>query len=88
MHAENDILNKGRMIESPNRYFFANMQQDGNFVVYHRSGNGGNRALWATHTVGKGQYLVFQNDGNLVIYHNGGPTWASNTQHRGHVLRM
>jgi hypothetical protein len=83
MQATNDILNKGYQIESNNGYFRATMQQDGNFVVYES-----NRPLWASHTVGKGQYLVFQNDGNLVIYHNGGPTWASNTQHRGKRLVM
>jgi hypothetical protein len=55
----------------------ADMQSDGNLVVYSADGT----AIWATDTWTEGRsFLYLQNDGNLVIYRErGGSTWASNT---------
>jgi hypothetical protein len=55
----------------------AEMQEDGNFVIYDAARN----ALWASGTDGHpGAYLVLQNDGNLVIYDtNDAAIWSSNT---------
>jgi hypothetical protein len=59
----------------------ADMQEDGNFVIYSSSGT----ALWSTHTQGhRDAYLCFQDDGNLVVYWGasgcaGQALWASGT---------
>ena len=79
-------LNKGSEIRSLNGLYRAVMQEDGNFVVYRAS-----KALWASNTVGKGDYVIMQYDGNLVVYNTSfklEPVWASNTQNRGHSLLM
>jgi Protein of unknown function (DUF2515) len=57
--------------------YVANMQTDGNLVVYDSAG----RPLWASNTAGHGgSNLLVQNDGNVVIYDRGGhPLWATNT---------
>ena len=57
---------------------FAEMQTDGNLVVYTSANN----ALWQSGTSGKGSsgsYLDMQTDGNLVIYNNGAAIWQSGT---------
>ena len=73
---------------SDNMQYFAIMQGDGNFVLYHGSGpSSQGPAYWASNTVlGQGQYFaVMQADGNFVLYHGSGPGsqgpayWASNT---------
>ena len=60
----------------------ANMQSDGNVVVYS---NG--QPVWASNTnsQGTGPYkLIMQGDGNLVEYDSTGhPYWASNTNGKG-----
>jgi hypothetical protein len=43
---------------------WAIMQNDGNFVVYSKSG----APLWATATGPNGSFVKLQNDGNLVVY--------------------
>src|SRR4051794_28724623 len=59
----------------------AEMQTDGNFVLYHP----GRIPLWATGTYNSpGATLNMQNDGNLVIYNAGGhPVWATSTVQGG-----
>jgi hypothetical protein len=54
------------------------MQGDGNLVLYS-----GGSALWASNTVGTGQYANMQDDGNLVVYGPNGAPWASNTAGKG-----
>lgn len=77
-------LSKGDEIRSLNGLYRAVMQEDGNFVVYRAS-----KALWASNTVGRGDYVIMQYDGNLVVYDSSlKPVWASNTQDRGHNLVM
>ena len=75
-------------VVSDNMQYFAIMQGDGNFVLYHGSGpSSQGPAYWASNTVlGQGQYFaVMQADGNFVLYHGSGPGsqgpayWASNT---------
>ncbi|WP_164466162.1 ricin-type beta-trefoil lectin domain protein [Actinoplanes teichomyceticus] len=56
----------------------ANLQGDGNFVVYK-----GQRPGWATNTT-TGVRLLNQMDGNLVLYRaDNTPLWASNTAGNG-----
>jgi hypothetical protein len=47
---------------------FAQMQSDGNFVLY----TGGSSSVWATNTNGHttGPFLSLQTDGNLIVYYN------------------
>jgi hypothetical protein len=56
----------------------ADMQQDGNFVLYSATGD----PVWATGTDGYGgSRLVMQDDRNLVIYDPANrPLWATNTE--------
>jgi cell wall-associated NlpC family hydrolase len=65
-------------IFSPSREYEARMQNDGNFVVYGRSG-----AIWSSNTRGSNARLVMQSDGNLVMYSDSGVLFTTNTQHRG-----
>lgn len=64
--------------------YFAQMQLDGNFVVYRNEG-GGARPLWATNTDRTpGGVLLMQGDHHLVMYDVGaGPRWASGTMNSG-----
>jgi len=57
----------------------ADMQADGNFVLY----NDAMQPAWAAGVFGSfgNPYLEVQSDSNLVIYHNGRtPIWANGTQ--------
>jgi chitinase len=57
---------------------YAELQTDGNFVLY----NDARQPVWGAGIFGSfvNPYLEVQNDGNLVIYHNGRtPLWASGT---------
>jgi hypothetical protein len=69
-------LRAGQALRSPNGSYRAEMQGDGNFVVYSPTG-----AIWASNTNGyPGSWLVLQEDGNMVVYRPGGVAiWASNT---------
>lgn len=64
--------------------YFAQMQLDGNFVVY-RNERSGARPLWATNTDRTpGGMLLMQGDNHLVMYDIGaGPRWASGTMNSG-----
>lgn len=63
------------------------LQDDGNFVLYQNESNG-QKALWASNTVGKGGVVVnFQEDGNLVLYTAGDvAVWASGTEGKGSMI--
>ena len=54
----------------------AELQRDGNFVVYDIA----DRPIWSSGTYGKGvTRLALQSDGNLVIYAGSQALWSSNT---------
>jgi hypothetical protein len=76
----------GSGILSANAWYNLTMQTDGNLVLY----DGVGRALWASNTVGRGSFAVFQGDGNFVVYtSSGGAVWSSNTWGRqGAVLAL
>ena len=78
-------LKRGQELRSMNRRYVAAMQHDGNFVVYDYDRC---RPLWASNTVGRGDFVIMQTDGNLVVYSGDHPTWASDTWNRGHHLIM
>jgi hypothetical protein len=68
----------------PYRVCSANVQGDGNYVIYNSSG----KAVWASNTNGKGYSppfrTIMQGDGNLVLYDsNNRPVWSSGTQGKG-----
>lgn len=55
--------------------FTLSWQGDGNLVLYNSG-----KAVWSSHTAGKGTGLYFQGDGNLVIRDNSGKSiWSSGT---------
>mmetsp|Transcript_83613 Transcript_83613/g.102466 ORF Transcript_83613/g.102466 Transcript_83613/m.102466 type:complete len:150 (+) Transcript_83613:120-569(+) len=78
-----ETLNQGEGLDSGNLYF-ADMQSDGNFVLYSRT-----TALWSSNTDGKGSppyKIIMQLDNNLVIYDGFNRVmWASNTYDDGIV---
>ena len=48
---------------------FAQMQADGNFVLYRNDIGGGYTPLWHTNSHGNpGSHLAVQDDGNVVVY--------------------
>lgn len=71
-------LTSGQSLTSPNGWYRAVMQTDGNFVVYTKAGN----AIWNSQTQGNtNAFLWNQGDGNLVIYNSAGtvPLWNTET---------
>ena len=77
-------MHKGQEVRSANFQNGAIMQSDGNFVVYKNR-----RAIFATDTVGKGEYLIMQNSGNLVLYDNKKTElWSTKTKGLGHHVVM
>ncbi len=80
----NQMLTTNQALVSPNTFFSAVMQGDGNVVVYQQTLMG-RVAIWSTHTNGSGAtHLVMQGDGNLVLYPGppsqmSGAKWASGT---------
>jgi hypothetical protein len=75
------IVNGGQKLVSVNGKYEAEMQIDGNFVIYAPN----RQAIWATGTQGKGTApfkLAMQADSNLVIYDSKGATWASGIHKR------
>ncbi|WP_100492888.1 LysM peptidoglycan-binding domain-containing protein [Mycobacteroides abscessus] len=55
----------------------AEVQSDGNFVVYDNGGG----ALWSSNTEGRTDVkLVLQDDRNLVLYSGADSVWSSGTQ--------
>lgn len=75
---QDERLNKGDSLVSPNGHYKLIYQHDGNLVVYNLSG----KAIWASNTNGKGgDYAQMQKDGNLVIYKgNREPVWSIHAQ--------
>lgn len=67
----------------PSRICSANVQNDGNLVVYNSRG----KAVWASDTSGEGAppyRTVMQGDGNYVLYDaNNTPLWSSGTSGEG-----
>ena len=78
-------LGMNDFVASDNRQYFAIMQGDGNFVLYHGSDpSSQGPAFWASNTSGQGQcFAVMQSDGNFVLYkgsdpaHQGAFVWNS-----------
>lgn len=63
----------------PSTYYYAILQNDGNFVVYYHQSTG-NTAKWATGT-NNGYKLTLQRDGNLVLTNSSNsPVWAAGTE--------
>jgi hypothetical protein len=75
------FLEQGKKLVSANRKYEAEMQTDGNFVIYAP-----NRVpIWSTRTNGRGSApykLAVQADSNLVIYAGTAATWASGVHKR------
>lgn len=63
----------------------AEVQSDGNFVVYDNGGG----ALWSSNTEGRSDVkLVLQDDRNLVLYSGADSVWSSGTQTDTRLLRQ
>lgn len=79
-------LNPNEFLVSPNRWYKAVMQDDGNFVVYNKA----LKAVWSTLTYDKGpSRFVYQEDGNLVVYDAyNRATWNSNTQNQAAITSL
>ena len=86
----NEFLSVNDYIESPNRLFFAILQEDGNFVVYKGTRDNQQEAWWATNKYGNpGKvFAILQDDGNFVVYKGTSPQdqqecwWATNNDRR------
>ncbi|MDX1417414.1 MAG: hypothetical protein R3293_24635 [Candidatus Promineifilaceae bacterium] len=74
-----DVLEVDQQLTSKDRRFALRLQKDGNLVLRWTADG---RALWSTHTEGKGGVrLSMQKDSNLVLYTAGGkPVWRTGTQ--------
>lgn len=71
------ILKVNQFVHSGNETYRLIMQSDGNLVLYNVPEG---RALWASYTVGAGNWAVMQTDGNLVVYSaSNKPLWNSGT---------
>jgi len=82
----NEYLSTGDYLTSPGALFFAIMQTDGNFCVYHGSNPTDNQGfLWGDGKTASGGefFAIMQDDGNFVVYTGTGPdnsegvVWAS-----------
>ncbi len=71
------------MLTSPNAYFNAIMQDDGNFVIYYNKATVGYTPIWATNTKTFSTLphrFTLQTDAKLVVYSaNNGVRWTANT---------
>ncbi|HVR40266.1 MAG TPA: ETX/MTX2 family pore-forming toxin [Thermoanaerobaculia bacterium] len=85
----NQFLGTGDILTSANGLFFAIMQSDGNFCVYHGTGPANNLGyLWGSQATASGGnfFAVMQGDGNFVVYKGTGPgnnegyVWATLNQ--------
>jgi hypothetical protein len=82
----NEYLSSGDYLVSPAALYFAIMQTDGNFCVYHGSSPTDNQGfLWGDGKTASGGefFAIMQDDGNFVVYSGSGPNdnlgvvWAS-----------
>jgi hypothetical protein len=75
-------IEDGQTLGAANGRYRADMQSDGNFVVYH-----GNEAIWSTETSGQGVQpyrMSVQADNNLVLYDSTNAVlWATHTSGQG-----
>ncbi|TDX79004.1 D-mannose binding lectin [Rathayibacter sp. PhB151] len=80
-----ETLPEGGRLTSYDGSTTAEMQTDGNFVVYSSG-----RPQWASGTFGDGNSLIMQGDGNAVVHDAGGaPLWSSETAgSSGAVMRL
>ncbi len=75
---QNQYLEKGDFLTSPNNLYTLNLQDDGNLVLYDL--NLGQKAIWVSHTYNMAvSRAVMQSDGNFVIYGYPDSIWATNT---------
>lgn len=83
---QNDKMQFGESILSPNRLFRLVFQEDSNLVVYEFNKESGKESpVWASNSGGKNaNHLTLQQDGNLVVYDsNNHPVWTPNTYGKG-----
>ena len=76
--SQGQTLNMNDYLTSPNGWFRAVMQADGDFVVYNKA----NTAVWAsgsTQGLGGTYRTVMETNGNLIVYSGNTPIWVSNT---------
>ena len=93
---DGDSMGAGQSLWSPSNLYHADMQSDGNFVVYPAGKNSSTLgAIWSTGTGDPGDYVTLQTDGNLVIYpagdnsSTGGALWNAVTEgNSGDYLAM
>lgn len=80
----NQTMYRGQYLRSGNGRYIAEMQGDGNLVVYGPD----RRVQWSSRTNGGDARLVMQDDGNLVIYNGSRAIWASRTNGRGSAFAI
>ena len=91
----NSSLTEGNALVSTNGWLAAEVQGDGNFVVYKKPEKIAANSVWASNTnIGRnanGYTLVMQKDGNLVLYNDdvarndyagGSVVWTGTDTHR------
>lgn len=83
----NHKLCQDSFIVSPNKEYYARMQEDGNFVLYKSPNFLPANSLWSSCTKDKGIgpfHLIMQSDANLVIYDKTNKaTWSTETHKKG-----
>ena len=83
----NHKLSQDSFIVSPNKEYYARMQEDGNFMVYKSPNFLPANGLWSSGTKDQGTapfHLIMQSDANLVIYDkNNKATWSTETHKKG-----
>jgi lambda family phage minor tail protein L len=91
----NSSLTEGNALVSTNGWFAAEVQGDGNFVIYKKPAKTADNAIWSSGTNRgentNGYTLVMQKDGNLVLYNDdvarndyagGSVVWTGTDTHR------
>jgi Putative Ig domain len=83
---DGDSMGAGQSLWSPSNLYHADMQSDGNLVVYPAGKTSSTLgAIWSTGTGDPGDYVTLQTDGNMVIYpagdnnSTGGALWNAST---------
>jgi|GEM_PF-4164854 hypothetical protein len=73
-----EFLRVGDYIQSPNGYYYAIMQEDGNLSVYRGTSPSDNQGYvwsWSHQALPLGPYYaIVQEDGNLCVYRGAGPS--------------